>query len=42
MVAELNKANVKAPRGGEWTLVQVQRVLARCKESDLALSAQLA
>ncbi|MDB5808907.1 MAG: Resolvase domain [Betaproteobacteria bacterium] len=28
-VAELNKLGVKAPRGGEWQLIQLQRVLAR-------------
>ena len=27
MVAELNLAGVKAPRGGNWRLGQVQRVL---------------
>jgi DNA invertase Pin-like site-specific DNA recombinase len=29
MVAELNLAGVKAPRGGKWRLGQVQRVLGR-------------
>jgi len=29
MVAELNTLGVKAPRGGEWSLVQFQRILKR-------------
>jgi hypothetical protein len=29
MVAELNEARIAAPRGGVWTLVQVQRALHR-------------
>ena len=29
MVSELNEARVSAPRGGAWTLVQLQRVLQR-------------
>jgi DNA invertase Pin-like site-specific DNA recombinase len=29
IVAELNKLGTKTPRGGEWSLIQVQRVLAR-------------
>lgn len=29
MVEELNLAGVKAPRGGEWRLAQVQRLLSR-------------
>lgn len=29
MVAELNQARISAPRGGMWTLVQVQRALQR-------------
>jgi DNA invertase Pin-like site-specific DNA recombinase len=29
MVAELNKLRVKTARGGEWSLAQLQRVLAR-------------
>jgi DNA invertase Pin-like site-specific DNA recombinase len=31
MVAELNKLRVGAPRGGMWSLVQLQRVLARLR-----------
>lgn len=31
MVAELNTVGIKTARGGEWSLVQVQRVLARLK-----------
>lgn len=32
MVAELNTVGIKAPRGGEWSLRQVQHLLARLKE----------
>lgn len=31
MVAELNAVGIKAPRGGEWSLRQVQHLLARLK-----------
>lgn len=29
MIAELNTAGVSAPRGGQWSLAQVQRLLGR-------------
>lgn len=29
MIIELNSVGIKAPRGGEWTLAQAQRVMAR-------------
>ncbi len=29
MAVELNRAGLRAPKGGEWSLVQVQRLLAR-------------
>ncbi len=29
IVAELNTLGVQAPRGGEWSLIQLQRVLGR-------------
>ncbi|MCB1989775.1 MAG: recombinase family protein [Burkholderiaceae bacterium] len=35
MVAELNAVGIKTARGGEWSLVQVQRVLARLKGTPL-------
>lgn len=31
MVDELNQLGIKAPRGGEWTLIQLQRILARLR-----------
>ncbi len=33
IVAELNKLGVKAPRGGEWSLIQLQRVLGRLADA---------
>lgn len=34
MVLELNKLGVKTSRGGEWSLIQLQRVLSRLKDSE--------
>ena len=36
MVAELNAIGVGAPRGGPWSVVQVQRVLARQRTQESA------
>jgi DNA invertase Pin-like site-specific DNA recombinase len=33
MVAQLNELNIKAPRGGVWSLCQVQRVVQACSFS---------
>lgn len=33
MVAELNQLGIKTSRGGEWTLVQLQRVMKRLEEN---------
>ncbi len=33
IVAELNTLGVQAPRGGEWSLVQLQRVLGRLADA---------
>ncbi len=33
IVSELNKLGVQAPRGGEWSLVQLQRVLGRLADA---------
>lgn len=33
MVAELNQLGVKAPKGGRWSLIQVQRTMARCNRA---------
>lgn len=32
MVDELNSFPVTAPKGGQWSLIQVQRVVARLAE----------
>jgi hypothetical protein len=29
MIAELNQLGVKTAKGGEWSLIQLQRVMAR-------------
>ncbi len=33
IVAELNKVGVQAPRGGNWSLIQLQRVLGRLADA---------
>ena len=37
MVAELNKLGIKAPRGGNWSLVQLQRLLGRLDATPAAV-----
>lgn len=39
MVEELNAARVMAPRGGSWSLTQVQRLLVRVDglQAEIAL-----
>lgn len=37
MVVELNRLEIKTARGGVWSLLQVQRVLAILKECDSAI-----
>lgn len=39
MVAELNAVGVRAPRGGEWSLVQVQHLIARLKAGVAPMAA---
>ncbi len=34
MVAELNTVGITAPRGGNWSLIQLQRTIARLKFAD--------
>ena len=38
MTAELNELEIKAPRGGAWSLIQVQRTLARQSRFDVKVA----